>query len=278
VRRFAWTSLLFAALQQLGSMSPSLQRMLIHILQPIVLGAFFYLGVLLSGHPLSFIGVGALCLGLVAYIANSIRKDRLEDAEAPQSVIVPKITPDPKDSLSSSSPPPAAPSAPDSSSLHSPMTGSGARKGSGDAVKRLQSSRRMEMEVSERESDGDPVSSSQSDSLPSRGHHFQDNESLDQQSDSSNVGSMNESFDQLDDFLRTLHVVDHGSRSSRDHGADESDSQQEESKDPSDDLDRDHLRDSSSGDIDDESSLEEVDVGFAWNESSSSGGSVDSEY
>jgi hypothetical protein len=251
-------SLLFALLQQLGSMSPSLQRVLIHLLQPIVLGALFYLGVVLSDHPLSFIGVGVLCLGLVAYIANLIRKERLENAEPPlQSVIVPKITPDPKDSHSLSPSPPPPP--PDSSSLHSPIPSSG----SGSGVKVVGergfsgSESGEDLDSLPSVSRGAPLdSSSDTQSHHTPRPHFPDDHlgddsgSLQLQSDSSRVGSgsLDESSDQLDDFLRNLDVVDHES-DCENHSRSLHESRE-------------------SGD--DQSSVEEVEVDFGWNESNSS--------
>jgi hypothetical protein len=91
MRRFVLTTFLFTALQRLGSLSPSLQRVFIHLVQPISLGGLFYVGVLLTAHPLSFIGVGALLVALIVSLVNSIRRDRQEE-EAGLSDIVPQTS------------------------------------------------------------------------------------------------------------------------------------------------------------------------------------------
>lgn len=127
IRRFTVSALLYGFLQQIGALSPSFQRVLIHILQPVVLGALFYLGMILSEHPLSFIGVGVICLGLVIYIVNTIRRDLLqENAESlpHQGVIVPEIVPDQEKDNESVVPAPSE----DDNGLHSPSPSLNSRK------------------------------------------------------------------------------------------------------------------------------------------------------
>lgn len=58
VRHFTFTSILFTLLQQLGSISPSIQRIILHILQPLILSALYFISVILRDHPYSLIGVG----------------------------------------------------------------------------------------------------------------------------------------------------------------------------------------------------------------------------
>lgn len=63
-------------------MSPSIQRLILHLLQPLVLGALFYLGMVLQNHPLSLIGVGILFIAVVISVIYSLQSDEREKKEA----------------------------------------------------------------------------------------------------------------------------------------------------------------------------------------------------
>lgn len=78
VRHFTFTSILFTLLQQLGSISPSIQRIILHILQPLILSALYFISVILRDHPYSLIGVGIIFIVGFIYIISSIYKDRVE--------------------------------------------------------------------------------------------------------------------------------------------------------------------------------------------------------
>jgi Ca2+/Na+ antiporter len=94
IRRFTMTALVFSLLQYLGSMSPSIQRLILHLIQPLVLGALFYFGMVLQNHPLSLIGVGALLIAVILYVIYSLRKDEMEKEEADKFVsVAPSLNP-----------------------------------------------------------------------------------------------------------------------------------------------------------------------------------------
>lgn len=78
VRRYTLTALIIASLQSLGSMSPTLQRLMIHIIQPVVFGGILLLGLLMKDHPLSFLGAGVLVVLVLFYVIRSIKQDQLE--------------------------------------------------------------------------------------------------------------------------------------------------------------------------------------------------------
>jgi hypothetical protein len=75
------TALFFTLIQQLCSISPSFQRLLIHLLQPMVLGGLYYIGVILRRHPLSFIGVGGVVVISVIYIIYSLWKEQMKEED-----------------------------------------------------------------------------------------------------------------------------------------------------------------------------------------------------
>lgn len=78
LRRFTFMSLFYTFLQQLGSISPSIQRVILHIVQPLLLSALYFISVILRKHPFSLIGVGILFIIGIYYIISSIYKDRIE--------------------------------------------------------------------------------------------------------------------------------------------------------------------------------------------------------
>jgi hypothetical protein len=78
VRRFTLTAAVITLLQQLGAMSPTLQRLFLHIAQPTVFGGLFMIGLLMTRHPLSFIGAGVVTLVGLAVVLRSLTQDRIE--------------------------------------------------------------------------------------------------------------------------------------------------------------------------------------------------------
>jgi hypothetical protein len=78
VRRYTLSAVVVTLLQQLGSVSPTLQRLILHVVQPVVFGGIFLLGYLMAEHPLSFIGAGVVLLGIIFLIYRAIAEDRSE--------------------------------------------------------------------------------------------------------------------------------------------------------------------------------------------------------
>jgi hypothetical protein len=62
-------------------MSPTLQRLILHLLQPVVYGGLFLLGFIMRRYPLSFLGLAVLLLVVFGLIARALRRDRLEKEE-----------------------------------------------------------------------------------------------------------------------------------------------------------------------------------------------------
>jgi hypothetical protein len=62
-------------------MSPTLQRLILHLLQPMVYGGLFLLGFIMRRYPLSFIGLAVVVLVITGLIVRALRKDRLEKEE-----------------------------------------------------------------------------------------------------------------------------------------------------------------------------------------------------
>jgi hypothetical protein len=81
VRRFTLTAVVLNLLQQLGSLSPTLQRLILHTIQPMICGGLFLLGYLMNRHPLSFIALGVVIIGFVVLILRAVWKDYLEKKE-----------------------------------------------------------------------------------------------------------------------------------------------------------------------------------------------------
>lgn len=73
-------------IRQFGSSNSTLQRFIVHILQPIALSGVILLGRLLLHHPLGFIAVGAVSVLCTAHIVSSLQREKHET--------VPKITPE----------------------------------------------------------------------------------------------------------------------------------------------------------------------------------------
>ncbi len=84
VRRWTITGLVLTILKQLGAMSPMIQKLILHLAQPMILGGLFLVGIILSDHPLSFIGVGFLTFFLIGYVSRAIWKDSEEKEEMNQ--------------------------------------------------------------------------------------------------------------------------------------------------------------------------------------------------
>jgi hypothetical protein len=59
-RRFTLITVFVLFLQQLGAASPSIQKFILHIFQPLVLGGIFFFGMILTKHPSYLIGVSIL--------------------------------------------------------------------------------------------------------------------------------------------------------------------------------------------------------------------------
>jgi hypothetical protein len=93
VRRFTVTALTTAILQSLGAFSPTLQRVLIHSLQPLVLSGMYFVFDLLLRHPLYFIPFGSLLLYVVYRVVEGEYRRRSQEAEEVRQDIHPISTP-----------------------------------------------------------------------------------------------------------------------------------------------------------------------------------------
>jgi cbb3-type cytochrome oxidase subunit 3 len=62
-------------------MSPTFQRLFLQIVQPMVFGGLFLVGMMMTRHPLSFLGAGVLVLIFIGSIARAMWKDRQERLE-----------------------------------------------------------------------------------------------------------------------------------------------------------------------------------------------------
>ena len=81
IRRFTLSSLVLTLFQQLGSLSPTLQRLILHIIQPMICGGLFLLGYLMNRYPLSFIALGVLLIGFFSLLFRALWNDHLEKKE-----------------------------------------------------------------------------------------------------------------------------------------------------------------------------------------------------
>jgi hypothetical protein len=81
VRRFTVTALTTAMLQYLGAFSPTLQRVMIHSLQPLVLSAIYFMFDLLLRHPLYFIPFGSVVLYVVYRLLEGEYRRRNQEME-----------------------------------------------------------------------------------------------------------------------------------------------------------------------------------------------------
>jgi hypothetical protein len=81
VRRFTVSAAVMTLFQQLGAMSPALQRFFLHIAQPTVFGGLLMIGLLMTHHPLSFIAAGVLVVLAVVAMARSLSRDLTEREE-----------------------------------------------------------------------------------------------------------------------------------------------------------------------------------------------------
>lgn len=80
-RRYTLTAVISLLFQHLGAMSPSIQRFILHMTQPMIFGGLFLVGIIMRKYPLSFIAVGVAFLALVITGGRSIWKDLREEKE-----------------------------------------------------------------------------------------------------------------------------------------------------------------------------------------------------
>ena len=80
-RYFTLTALFVTILQQLGSFSPTMQRVTIHLIQPIFISALILLFVSLQRHPLYFIIFCVVAIGLLYILIKEILKEINEHKE-----------------------------------------------------------------------------------------------------------------------------------------------------------------------------------------------------
>jgi hypothetical protein len=62
-------------------MSPVLQRLILQMVQPMVFGGLFLVGMMMTRYPLSFLGAGVVVLLLVVSIARAVWKDQQENLQ-----------------------------------------------------------------------------------------------------------------------------------------------------------------------------------------------------
>jgi hypothetical protein len=87
VRRFTVTALTTAALQYLGAFSPTLQRVMIHSLQPLALSAMYFVFDLMLRHPLYFLPFGSVALYvLYRLVEGEYRRRDQEMGEGRQEI------------------------------------------------------------------------------------------------------------------------------------------------------------------------------------------------
>lgn len=79
VRYFPLTTLIIKFLQQIGSLSNQFQRVIIHLIQPLLLSVFLLFGKFLTHHPLYFIGLGVLLLILLIFFIRQLVKEYNEE-------------------------------------------------------------------------------------------------------------------------------------------------------------------------------------------------------
>jgi hypothetical protein len=80
-RYFPLTTLLVKGLQQFGSVNLSLQRGIVHLVQPLIVSATILLFVYLKHHPLYFIGLGLIFLAGLVFFIRQLLKEFKEDDE-----------------------------------------------------------------------------------------------------------------------------------------------------------------------------------------------------
>lgn len=90
VRRFTLTSLLFILLQQLGSLNPTVQRLILHISQPIIFGGIFLVLLLMSSYPLSFLGLAFVVCCVVILAVRSINEDKADQVVVDRENVYPE--------------------------------------------------------------------------------------------------------------------------------------------------------------------------------------------
>lgn len=91
VKYFTLTSIFITFLQQLGSMNSFLQRMIIHILQPIVLVFLFGLKFLFDSYPYLFYCLLFLIILSIGYVCWKVWKD-IEIERIENNMIVPEYS------------------------------------------------------------------------------------------------------------------------------------------------------------------------------------------
>lgn len=91
VKYFTLTSIFITFLQQLGSMDSFLQRMIIHILQPIVLMFLFGLRILFDSYPYLFYSLLFLIILSIGYVCWKVWKD-IETERIENNMIIPEYS------------------------------------------------------------------------------------------------------------------------------------------------------------------------------------------
>jgi hypothetical protein len=77
-RQFTLSLLATMLIRQFGSSNSTLQRFIVHIVQPIALSGVLLFGRLLFKYPLGFIGVGLILLFCAIHVANSLQSEKHE--------------------------------------------------------------------------------------------------------------------------------------------------------------------------------------------------------
>lgn len=91
IKYFTLTSIFITFLQQLGSMNSFLQKMIIHILQPIVLMLLLGLKVLFDSYPYLFYCLLFLIILLIGYVCWKVWKD-IETERIENNMIIPEYS------------------------------------------------------------------------------------------------------------------------------------------------------------------------------------------
>jgi hypothetical protein len=80
-RQYTLTAFVLFLFQQIGSLAPGVQRLIVHIIQPMVFGGLILVGVMMMRYPLSFLGFAGLLLLLLGSVARSVWNEWREKQE-----------------------------------------------------------------------------------------------------------------------------------------------------------------------------------------------------
>jgi hypothetical protein len=82
VKRFTLYTVFISLMQQLGATSPTLQRVLIHSIQPFLVSAFFLVLVVFRDHPWYAVIVAPFTVYLIYRVHDDYRREQLERKDA----------------------------------------------------------------------------------------------------------------------------------------------------------------------------------------------------